>query len=72
MKHYPKKGSHYRWINQPEKLVYIGIHRDHVHCRGWYQFAKVDEPSVVWCEVRPEDLEMLEEIPNEETGGAAC
>lgn len=71
MKLYPKQGCHYRWINQPEKLIYIGLHRDHPHCRGWYQFAKVDDPNVIWCEVRPEDLEMMEEIAVQ-TGGTSA
>jgi len=67
---YPKKGRHYRWKGQSEELVYVGLHHDHQNCRGWYQFEKVGEMGVVWCEVRPEDLDRLEEITKVE-GGAA-
>ena len=49
----------YNWINQPERLVYIGRY---LHPDGfWYQFEKIGEPGVVWCEVRAEDLKMIEE-----------
>jgi hypothetical protein len=51
-------GNRYNWKNQPERLVYVGM------CEPrngrWHQFAKVGRPSVVWCEVLPEDLHMLE------------
>jgi hypothetical protein len=54
-----KPGDRYNWKNQPERLVYIGM------CEPrnglWHQFAKVDEPNVVWCEVQPKDMHMLEE-----------
>lgn len=70
MTFYPVIGRKYRWRNQSEVLAYLGLHRDHRHCRGWHQFEKVDEPGKVWCEVRPEDLPSLEEIP-EANGGAA-
>lgn len=52
-------GDRYNWKSQPERLVYIGM------CEPrngrWHQFAKVDEPDVVWCEVQPQDMHMLEE-----------
>ena len=52
-------GNRYNWKNQPERLVYIGM------CAPrngqWHQFAKVESPHVVWCEVHPTDLHMLEE-----------
>lgn len=54
-----KIGDCYNWKNQPERLVYIGM------CAPrngrWHQFAKVESPDVVWCEVQPQDLHMLEE-----------
>jgi hypothetical protein len=54
-----KPGDRYNWKRQPERLVYIGM------CEPrngrWHQFAKVDEPNVVWCEVQPQDMHMLEE-----------
>ncbi len=48
-------GGKYNWKNQFERLVYLGQ-----QC-GWHQFAKVDAPTVVWCEVTSQDLSMLEE-----------
>src|SRR6478609_6700831 len=42
-------GGRYNRKNQPERLVYMGM------CEPrngpWHQFAKVDAPGVVWCEV---------------------
>ena len=55
-----KLNERYNWKGQPERLIYLGKHQDHRLCRGWYQFAKVDSPSSVWCEVRAEDLSMME------------
>lgn len=70
MKFHPVIGRHYKWKYQHDELVYMGLHHDHQHCRGWHQFAKVGQPGKVWCEVRPEDLARLEEITAAE-GGAA-
>lgn len=50
-----KIGGKYNWINQPERLVYIGKQG------AWHQFAKVDKPDVIWCEVLTDDLSMIEE-----------
>ena len=54
-----KIGDRYNWKNQPARLVYIGM------CEPrngfWHQFAKVESPDVVWCEVLTADLHMLEE-----------
>ena len=48
-------GGKYNWIGQPARLVYQGK-------KGlWHQFAKVSTPFITWCEVRDEDLHMLEE-----------
>lgn len=54
-----KVGGKYNWKNQPERLVYLG---DNLSGNGyWHQFAKIDSPSEVWCEVKGYDLGMLEE-----------
>lgn len=51
-------GGLYNWKNQPERLVYLGL-CDPRNGR-WHQFAKVDTPSVVWCEVLGSELSSLE------------
>lgn len=56
-----KIGGRYNWKHQAERLIYMGKIQDHRFCRGWYQFALVDAPNKVWCEVRPEDIDMFEE-----------
>ena len=56
-----KLGGRYNWKGQPERLVYVGFIRDHLTCPGWFQFAPVDNPNDIWCEVREADLGMLEE-----------
>jgi hypothetical protein len=47
-------GGKYNWRNQPERLVYMGL------CEPrngrWHQFAKVEDPGAVWCEVLGSDL----------------
>jgi len=47
-------GGRYNWINQPERLVYIGVKK------GWHQFGKVENPYAVWSELLPEDLSLME------------
>lgn len=47
-------GAQYNWLHQSEKLIYLGLDG----C--WHQFAKVDDPGVVWCEVLSHELHMLE------------
>jgi hypothetical protein len=64
-----KVGSHYKWRYQSETLVYLGKHQDHQFCRGWFQFAKVEDQTKVWCEVRAEDLANIDAIPSEATHG---
>jgi len=55
-------GSKYNWINQLERLVYLG---ENFSSNGyWHQFAKVESPETVWCEVLDSDLEMIEETKN--------
>lgn len=53
------RGGRYNWINQPERLIYLGrwLYPDGY----WYQFAKVETPDEVWCEVRQHQLDQFEE-----------
>ncbi len=52
-------GGKYNWINQEERLVYLGFN---FSGNGyWHQFALVQEPDVVWCEVAENELQFLEE-----------
>ena len=58
-----KINGRYNWIGQADRLIYLGEMED---ASGfWHQFAKVDAPTVVWCEVRTKDLHRLEETPDE-------
>ncbi len=53
-------GNKYNWKNQPERLVYLGYNWS---SNGfWHQFALVDKPDVVWCEVLDSDLRLIEPI----------
>jgi len=54
-----KIGGKYNWKHQPERLVYKG--KNFSGNGYWHQFAKVESPGVVWCEVLDSDLHMLEE-----------
>jgi len=55
------KGGRYNWKYQKERLVYLGRNRSG---NGfWHQFAKVEVPTVVWCEVVDADLHMIEKTP---------
>ncbi|WP_339898227.1 hypothetical protein [uncultured Gilvimarinus sp.] len=57
------KGGKYNWQNQPERLVYLGYN---FSGNGyWHQFAKVESPDVIWCEVLTSDLHMLEETQDD-------
>lgn len=51
-------GGKYNWKNQAERLIYMGL------CEPrnghWHQFALIESPTVVWCEVLPDDLDKLE------------
>lgn len=55
----------YNWKGQTERLVYLGLNYD--QSGAWHQFALVDEPGKVWCEVRENELHMLERTPEEST-----
>lgn len=54
-----KTGNKYNWIGDEERLIYLG---DNFSGNGyWHQFAKVESPNKVWCEVKGCDLYMFEE-----------
>ena len=54
-----KIGKKYNWVNQQERLVYLG---ENYSGNGyWHQFAKIEYPDIVWCEVLDSDLRMIEE-----------
>ena len=49
-----KRGEKYNWVNQPERLIYIG---HNISGNGyWFQFALIDSPTEVWCECKASDL----------------
>lgn len=53
-----KRGGYYNWLGQPERLVYLGYN---FSGNGyWHQFALVEKPTKVWCEVLTADLHLLE------------
>ena len=52
-------GGFYNWKNQPERLVYLG--RKQYWWQFWHQFALIDNPHEVWCEVTSADLSRMEE-----------
>jgi hypothetical protein len=51
-------GGRYNWRNQPERLVYLG--RNWSGYGYWHQFAKVEEPHKVWCEVLDDQIASFE------------
>ena len=52
-------GGKYKWIGQRERLIYLG---NNFSGNGyWHQFAKVDSPDDVWCEIQPDQLSSIEE-----------
>ena len=51
-------GEKYNFKNQPERLVYLG--KNWSGNGYWHQFAKVDEPNIVWSEMQDSDLGMIE------------
>lgn len=54
-----KVGGTYNWKGQPEKLIYLGHNRS--GDGYWHQFAKVEYPIIVWCEVLTGNLHRFEE-----------
>jgi hypothetical protein len=51
----PVVGGKYNWKGQPERLIYLG------HVGRWHQFALVEKPHEVWCEVVDDDLVSFEQ-----------
>jgi hypothetical protein len=51
-----KIGGFYNWVYQPERLVYLGLNES----QRWHQFAKIESPTKVWCEVLESDLHSIE------------
>lgn len=58
-------GGRYNWKCQPERLVYLG--KNWSGNGYWHQFAKVDTPTEVWCEVLDYQLESFEETTDAST-----
>jgi NTP pyrophosphatase (non-canonical NTP hydrolase) len=53
----------YNFKNQSERLIYLGYNfSGNGH---WNQFALVEDPEVVWCELLDSDLSMIEETVEE-------
>lgn len=66
-----KVGDFCNWKHDPVRLIYLGMGIG--PSRNWHQFAKVESPDVVWCEVLQADLHMLEktaESADDATGSA--
>lgn len=62
-----KIGGRYNWKNQPERLIYLG---NNWSGNGyWHQFAKVESPSIIWCEVKDNQLSSFEESASTDSGG---
>jgi hypothetical protein len=55
------EGARYNWKGQKERLIYIGLEGN------WHQFAKIESPGEIWCEVLSSDLHMLEPTIKEAT-----
>lgn len=53
-------GGKYNWKGQPDRLEFMGVKRYTGDARVWYQFAKVEQPDVVWSEVLGGDLASFE------------
>ena len=49
-------GGRYNFRLQPERLVYLGVHRYPGDRRDWYQFALVNNPDSVWSELLDSDV----------------
>jgi hypothetical protein len=58
-------GGKYNWVYQPERLIYMGYNWS---CNGyWHQFALVEKPTEVWCEVQDSDISSFEKSKKPET-----
>ena len=56
---YLKIGGKYNWIGQRERLIYLG--HNWSGDGYWHQFALVEKPEEVWCEVKSAELSSFEE-----------
>lgn len=54
-----KIGGKYNWKGQIERLIFLG--KNWSGNGYWNQFAKIEKPNEVWCEVLDSDLHMIEE-----------
>ena len=52
-------GLRCNWKGQPERLIYLG--HNWSGNGYWHQFAKIEDPTRVWCEILDSELHMLEE-----------
>lgn len=59
MKNHMTIGGKYNWRGQPEQLIYKG--KNWSGNGYWHQFAKIDRPNIIWCEVLDKDLDSSEE-----------
>lgn len=58
-----KIGDKCNWKGQPERLIYLG---DNFSGNGfWHQFALIQSPGDVWCEIKGDQMFMLELTTNE-------
>lgn len=55
-----REGDPCNWPNQRERLVFIGKRRYPGDPRPWYQFAKDEDLTHVWCEILESEVSMLE------------
>lgn len=57
-----KRGGFYNWKHDRKtRLVYLG---NNFSGNGfWHQFAKVESPNEVWCEIKAPELDLIEETP---------
>lgn len=52
-------GGKYNFVNQPERLIYLG---NNFSGNGyWHQFSLIESQETVWCEVLDSDLKNIEE-----------
>jgi hypothetical protein len=58
-----KRGEKYKWRYQDDIMVYLGYN---FSGNGyWHQFRKIGDSREVWCEVRTDDLQMIEEVKDD-------
>jgi hypothetical protein len=55
-------GEKYNFKHQSERLIYIG--KNFSGNGYWHQFAKTEEPDIVWSEMLDSDLHMIERTQN--------